>query len=93
MFILKISKNADISSEEIAELVERHKTPQDDVLVVRTDEVLPNGFIIWREDRFLENIGKDMPEVKESLAFNIILAKQKEQIRKEEKLAKDRVGK
>jgi len=93
MFILKISKNADISSSEIARLVRIHKTPQDDVLIVRTDEELPNGFIIWREDRFLENIGKDMPEVKESLTFNIILAKQKEQIRKEEKLAKDRAGK
>lgn len=93
MFILKISKNADISSEEIARLVKDHKTPQEDVLTLYTDQELPKGFIIWHEDGFIADIVKRLPEVEKSLDFNSILVKQKETIRKEEKLAKARSGK
>lgn len=93
MYILKISKNADISSEEIARLVKDHKTEQEDVLTLYTDQELPNGFIIWHEDGFIADIVRDLPEAEKSLDFNRILAKQKKVIRKEEKLAKDRAGK
>jgi len=93
MFILKISKCAEISAKEIARLVKVHKTPQDDVIVVQTDEVLPRGFIISREDRLLENIALDMPEVKKSKNFTEIILKQKEILRREKEINDKKISK
>ena len=92
MFILKIGKNNKLEASDVSRLVRMHRTPQDEVAVFYTDTDIPNGFAIYREDKLASDIARENPEMVKDKKFKVIVEKQKQTIRREERLAKQRAA-
>ncbi len=77
MYILTISYKANLPSSFIDDLIKRHRTPQDSVIVKYTDDELPNGFVITRSDSLATQVEEVFPEVAKEREFANIVFREK----------------
>lgn len=92
MFILKIGKNNKLESSDISRLVRMHRTPQDEVAVFYTDTDIPNGYLIYRQDKLPADIARENPHMLKNREFEVMVEKQKQAVRREERLAGKRAA-
>ena len=84
-FIIYLGQNNKLSEKKVNELVLKHETPQDTVLVKPVDEIIENGFKVIREDDTVENVLKRDTEAAKKSIDHRVMAK----LAKERKIVKD----
>ena len=83
MFVITVDVNGKTGANEIAKLTRMHETPQDPVVIVYTDEAIPNGYTITTFDGLIEHFIKAEPKYSDDKSVKKALHAQKEQLKKD----------
>ena len=82
MFILTIGKNSRIGKQKIERLKRIHETEQDPVVVVYTDEFLPDGYTINKFDTLMAHFVKSQPKYADDINVKKAVHEQNERLSK-----------
>jgi len=91
-FIIYLGQNNKLSEKKVNELVARHETAQDTVLVKPVDEIIEGGFKVLKEDDIAANVLKrDSEAAKKSIDKRVMdrLAKERSVIADGAKISGD----
>ena len=88
-FILTVSTNNPPDEEILTNVRANHETPQDEVLTVYTDDEIPGGFAIVKDDNLAEQAARSRPELTADIKTKDVIEKQKRFLRQQAKYSKD----